>query len=65
VRWRLIDDGCRFFQGHLFGGPMASTVDPTELVEARIASCASREREIAGSATQKTKRAAPFGAARV
>ena len=35
---RLIDDGCRFFQGYLFGRPMASTVDPTELVEARIVS---------------------------
>ena len=35
---RLIDDGCRFFQGYLFGRPMPSTVDPTELVEARIVS---------------------------
>lgn len=35
---RLIDDGCRFFQGYLFGRPMASTVDPSELVDARIAS---------------------------
>ena len=35
---RLIDDGCHFFQGYLFGRPMASTVDPTELVQAQIAS---------------------------
>jgi diguanylate cyclase (GGDEF)-like protein len=35
---RLIDDGCRPFQGYLFSRPMASTIDPTELVEARIVS---------------------------
>jgi EAL domain-containing protein (putative c-di-GMP-specific phosphodiesterase class I) len=34
---RLIDDGCHFFQGYLFGRPMPSAADPSELVEARIA----------------------------
>ena len=32
---RLVDDGCRFFQGFLFGKAVPSTDDPLELVETR------------------------------
>ena len=32
---RLLDDGCRHFQGFLFGRPQMSTPDPMMLVEAR------------------------------
>jgi EAL domain-containing protein (putative c-di-GMP-specific phosphodiesterase class I) len=35
---RLIDDGCRHFQGFLFGRPGPATIDPAELVEARTIS---------------------------
>jgi diguanylate cyclase (GGDEF)-like protein/PAS domain S-box-containing protein len=35
---RLCDDGCRYFQGYLFGRPVPSTLDPSELIEARVAS---------------------------
>ena len=28
-------DGCRFYQGYLFGRPVASSADPLELLEVR------------------------------
>ena len=34
---RLLDDGCRYFQGFLFGRPQRSSDDPRSLVTARAA----------------------------
>jgi EAL domain-containing protein (putative c-di-GMP-specific phosphodiesterase class I) len=33
---RLMDDGCRHFQGFLFGRPQRSGQDPRALIEPRV-----------------------------